>query len=155
MNGSGQSNLRTAVPFIVLIALLGTACGAPRILDARAQSKSTAITVTAVPADSSLVKSYSPAASAKPLFVEFYTTWCAPCVQMMPTINRLQDEYGNRVNFDILDAAGASEEKAKYHYVSQPQIVLVDRQGKIVDTIYGLQGYDGLKTSIDKLLTTP
>ncbi len=74
---------------------------------------------------------------------------------MEPTIAKLEGVYGNRVNFLLLDAAGATQEKIKYRYVSQPQIVLVDRQGKIVDTIYGLQGYDGLKAQVDKLLTMP
>lgn len=74
---------------------------------------------------------------------------------MMPIVSRLQDEYGSRIDFNILDAAGAAEEKAKYHYVSQPQIVLVDRKGKIVSTIFGLQGYDSLKASLDTLLAMP
>jgi thioredoxin 1 len=93
--------------------------------------------------------------TAKPTFVEFYTTWCAPCKQMEPTIYRLQDEYGSRVDFKILDAAGATAEKQKYRYVSQPQVVIVNRKGEIVDTLYGLQGYDGLKKILDNVLAAP
>lgn len=157
MNGSGVCNLRYAVPFIVLITVLGTSCGTARILDAQVKPTSTATTATTITVDASRATSPStaPVESAKPLFVEFYTTWCAPCIQMMPIVSRLQDEYGSRIDFNILDAAGAAEEKAKYHYVSQPQIVLVDRKGKIVSTIFGLQGYDSLKASLDTLLAMP
>jgi thioredoxin 1 len=93
--------------------------------------------------------------TSKPTFVEFYTTWCAPCKQMEPTVYQLVDEYGSRVDFKILDAAGASAEKQKYKYVSQPQVVIVNRNGEIVDTLYGLQGYDGLKKALDAVLVSP
>jgi ClpP class serine protease len=74
---------------------------------------------------------------------------------MEPIVYRLADEYGSRVDFKILDAAGASAEKVKYRYVSQPQVVLVNRSGAIVDTLYGFQGYDGLKKALDTVLSTP
>jgi hypothetical protein len=74
---------------------------------------------------------------------------------MEPIVYQLVDEYGSRVDFKILDAAGASAEKQKYRYVSQPQVVIVNRSGEIVDTLYGFQGYDGLKKALDAVLTLP
>jgi thioredoxin 1 len=154
MKGSGKQNLRHAIPVMVLIAMLGTACGSLPTPTPTPQVPSAA--VTPIPAATRVAPlPAQPAGTAKPIFVEFYTTWCAPCKQMEPTIARLEDEYGSRVDFQILDAAGATEEKIKYRYVSQPQVVLVDRQGKIVDTVYGLQGYDGLKGLLDRLLAMP
>lgn len=147
MKGSVGEMMSHVIPFIVLTAVVCAACSSLPI---------SAVPTADVPHASADKHTISAAAPpGKPLFVEFYTTWCEPCRQMEPTIAKLEGVYGNRVNFLLLDAAGATQEKIKYRYVSQPQIVLVDRQGKIVDTIYGLQGYDGLKAQVDKLLTMP
>jgi hypothetical protein len=34
-------------------------------------------------------------------------------------------------------------------------VVIVNRSGEIVDTLYGFQGYDGLKKALDAVLTLP
>lgn len=154
MKHSGTIRLRYAVPLIICVAALLASCVATKAQDTHIVPLATGTTASAAQASTQPAAQAQPPA-AKPMFVEFYTTWCLPCRQMEPVISRLQDEYGNRVDFNLIDAAGASEEKAKYHYVSQPQIVLVDREGKIVDTIYGYQGYDGLKKSVQKLLALP
>jgi thioredoxin 1 len=147
--------LRHAIPVIILITLCGTACTS---VPAPVQQSTTIVRSTAIsnPATPYPVEPTSfPSQSSKPIFVEFYTTWCAPCKQMEPIVYKLADEYGNRVDFKILDAAGASAEKKKYQYVSQPQVVLVNKSGAIVDTLYGFQGYDGLKKALDTMLKTP
>ena len=35
----------------------------------------------------------------KPLFINFWATWCPPCIAEMPAIERLYKEYGDRVHF--------------------------------------------------------
>ena len=150
MSRSRAQILRHAIPIITLIVVGATACAGP------APQSTTPTHVVSVTATSGLVQPTSaPAETSKPTFVEFYTTWCAPCKQMEPIVYKLVDEYSNRVDFKILDAAGASAEKQRYKYVSQPQVVIVNRSGEIVDTLYGFQGYEGLKKALDTVLTSP
>ena len=35
----------------------------------------------------------------KPLFINFWATWCPPCIAEMPAIERLYQEYGDEVHF--------------------------------------------------------
>jgi thioredoxin 1 len=129
---------------VALVAILSVSCAAsPGITNTKSTELRSSVT-TAAPAVAQT--------TAKPTFVEFYTTWCAPCKQMEPVIYKLEDEYSNRVDFKILDAAGATAEKQKYKYVSQPQVVFVNSKGEIVNTLYGFQGYDALKKQLDSLL---
>lgn len=154
MSRSRAQILRHAIPIITLIVVGVTACTGPAPLST-ASTQSTVVSGTATSRSVQPQPTGAPSKTSKPTFVEFYTTWCAPCKQMEPIVYKLVDEYGNRVDFKILDAAGASAEKQKYKYVSQPQVVIVNRNGEIVDTLYGLQGYDGLKKALDAVLTLP
>ena len=38
----------------------------------------------------------------KPIFVNVWATWCGPCVAEFPEIERLHNDYGNKVEFIIL-----------------------------------------------------
>jgi hypothetical protein len=71
---------------------------------------------------------------------------------MEPTVSRLQDEYGDRVDFKKYDSAGSQVEKQKYQYGGQPQFVLVNTSGDIVQTRFGYQTYESLKADLDALL---
>ena len=38
-------------------------------------------------------------ASGKPLFLNFWATWCPPCVEEMPAIEAMYKKHGDRLNF--------------------------------------------------------
>jgi len=40
--------------------------------------------------------------SDKPLFINFWATWCPPCIAEMPTIIELEKEYGDKVHFVLV-----------------------------------------------------
>ncbi len=41
----------------------------------------------------------APEDSDKPIVINFWATWCPPCVAEMPSFQKLYDDYGNKVTF--------------------------------------------------------
>ncbi len=40
--------------------------------------------------------------SDKPIFINFWATWCAPCIAEMPAVEKLYLDYKDKVNFVIV-----------------------------------------------------
>lgn len=38
----------------------------------------------------------------QPIFLNFWATWCPPCIAEMPSIERLEKEYGDQVHFILV-----------------------------------------------------
>ena len=49
----------------------------------------------------------------KPTLVGFWATWCPPCNAEAPEIQKLYDEYGDRVNFMMINATGDGRDTAE------------------------------------------
>ncbi|QCR32097.1 TlpA disulfide reductase family protein [Lysinibacillus sp. SGAir0095] len=73
----------------------------------------------------------------KKVFINFWATWCAPCVEEMPAIQRFYEEHANRENLVIL-AVNATDlelnmdkvKKFAYEYgISFP--ILLDEKGDV------------------------
>lgn len=44
----------------------------------------------------------NPAEGNKPVFINFWATWCPPCIAEMPSIQKLYDELKDEVDFYML-----------------------------------------------------
>ncbi|MBG0782876.1 MAG: redoxin domain-containing protein [Bacteroidales bacterium] len=80
----------------------GITAMSPGTLDEDKQSilSSTALNWAVVDANG---KSYSLTEyQAKPVFLNFWATWCPPCIAEMPDIQDLYDKYGDKVAFFLV-----------------------------------------------------
>ena len=107
--------------------------------------------------------------------LNFWATWCTPCVAELPHFERVQAEYGDRIDIlaihsdmitdDVqafLDAEGlvltfAQDEtgdviKSLGGSTQLPMTVIVDQSGKIVYNKVGSMNEETLKSLIDPLL---
>lgn len=52
----------------------------------------------------------------KVVFINFWATWCPPCIAEMPSINKLQDKFKDNKDFIVLmvDADNQSEKSIKF-----------------------------------------
>lgn len=101
----------------------------------------------------------------KVVFLNFWTTWCPPCIAEMPSVNRLYNKLKNNKNvvFVLADADGKLEKstafmkKKKYDlpvYIpageipeqlfrgSLPTTVIINAKGEIVFAHEGMANYD-------------
>lgn len=75
----------------------------------------------------------------KPVFLNFWATWCPPCVGEMPDIQRMYSKYGDKVHFLIVNVDGEKSDVAAFmsnHALTFP--VLLDSSGSAA-AAYGIQ----------------
>jgi thiol-disulfide isomerase/thioredoxin len=105
---------------------------------------------------------------ARPVFLEFWATWCELCAQLMPTVEAAHARYGSRVEFIGVNVSVNQTRDRVRRYVAEKKppfrtlyddqgisaraygvpttsyVVIIDRTGKVVYTgSGGEQQFDG------------
>ena len=83
----------------------------------------------------------------KPLFVDFWATWCGPCRVMDPVVERLAAKYSDRVVFGKVNVDEEINISSRYEVFSIPTF-MVFRGGQPMDTVIGAVG----EPSLERLL---
>jgi len=87
----------------------------------------------------------------KPVIVDFYTDWCAPCKMMSPIFEKLYGTYSNRMLFGRLNVDENNAIATKYNVFSIPPFIIFS-DGKPQDVLVGGVGEKGLEQFITKNL---
>ena len=116
--------------------------------------------------------------SGKVTVLNFWGTWCTPCVQELPHFNEIAEEYADIVTVAVIHSALDVEEGGKYisanfpgtnmivphdtqnddYYkalggsIAYPMTVVIDADGIIVFTREGSLTYNELKAAVEKAL---
>lgn len=78
-----------------------------------------------------------------PVLVDFTATWCGPCRQLAPIVEKLADEFQGKVKVGKLDIDSAPEVTRKYGVRSVPTVI-VFQGGEKKGTQVGLATRDKL-----------
>jgi len=76
-----------------------------------------------------------------PVVVDFWATWCQPCLKITPILEELSVEYDGKVKFGKLNIEDHQNVATKYGVLSIPTL-LVFKDGEIKMQIVGLQPQD-------------
>ena len=78
-------------------------------------------------------------ANQKPTFIEFYADWCTTCQLMSPTVEKLHQQYGDQINFVMLDIDNPQwATQIKQHKATGvPQFTLLNGSEQPVETWVG------------------
>ena len=74
--------------------------------------------------------------SDKPVLVDFWAVWCAPCKMVAPVVEELAKEYDGKLKVGKLDVDSNQEVSMKYGIRSIPTL-MVFKGGKVVEQIIG------------------
>ncbi len=89
--------------------------------------------------------------SPKPVLMDFWATWCKPCLMVAPILDELAEEYDGRINFVKLDVDQNPKTAAKYSIMSIPTL-LIFKNGEPVSHIVGVRPKGELKQSLEAAL---
>ena len=87
----------------------------------------------------------------KPVLVDFWATWCRPCIMVAPILDELAEEYSNRISFAKMDIDQNPKTAARYGIMSIPTL-LIFKNGEPVSHIVGLRPKGELKQSLEAVL---
>ena len=90
--------------------------------------------------------------SDKPVLVDFWAEWCAPCRALGPVLESLSEDYSSRAKIAKLDVDANQQVAMKYGIRSIPTVILFDK-GEVVDSFVGVRPKPDYEASLIKALS--
>lgn len=93
--------------------------------------------------------------NGKPTLMEFYADWCTSCQAMAQDMDELKTEYGDRVNFVMLNVDNTKwlPEMLHYRVDGIPHFVFLDRTGETLASTIGEQPRTIMAANLEALMT--
>ena len=89
--------------------------------------------------------------SDKPVLVDFWAEWCAPCRMIAPAVEAIANEYAGRAKVGKLNVDENPSVTSRYNIRSIPTL-LVFKNGEIKEQLVGTTSKDNLAKLLDKNL---
>jgi len=84
--------------------------------------------------------------SDKPVLVDFWASWCGPCMMQGPVLDEMAGEYDN-IKIGKINIDEQQELAIKYGVMSIPTLMFF-KDGKPTDTLVGLRSKEQLAESL-------
>ena len=85
--------------------------------------------------------------TALPVLVDFWATWCVPCLKLAPVLEELAQKYNGKMKFGKLNVENAPQIAQKFGIRSIPTL-LIFKKGKIISQIVGAQSRKNIEEKI-------
>ena len=87
--------------------------------------------------------------SDTPVVVDFWATWCKPCLMIAPSMKELASEYAGKVVIGKLDVDKNPKTAQKYQINSIPMVMFF-KNGQVIGRALGYQTYENLSGFVDR-----
>ncbi len=89
--------------------------------------------------------------SEKPVMVDFWAPWCAPCKAIGPAIDELAGVFGDKMKFTKCNVDDNPVTPGKYGIKAIPTLIFF-KDGNVADQITGMVQKSKLEDAINKLI---
>lgn len=89
--------------------------------------------------------------SDKPVLVDFWAGWCAPCNMIAPAVAEIADDYDGKIKVGKVDVDANQQIAANYGLRSIPTLLLF-KDGKVVESSVGVIPKQQITQLIDRHL---
>ncbi|MFO0831442.1 MAG: thioredoxin [Phycisphaerales bacterium] len=89
--------------------------------------------------------------SPTPVVVDFWATWCQPCLMLSPVIDAIAAEFAGRVKVGKVDI-DTNRQVASLHQINSIPTILIFKNGQVIKRFVGLTKKDHLVAAIAQAL---
>jgi thioredoxin 1 len=89
----------------------------------------------------------------KPAVIDFFTTWCPPCKMLAPIIEKLAEDYKEKVDFFKMDLDQSPMTGSKFQVDRIPTVIFFNK-GEIVSSFIGFREEKEIKDWISSALNS-
>jgi thioredoxin 1 len=87
--------------------------------------------------------------STKPVLVDFWAAWCAPCRMLAPTIDAIAEQFGDSAQVVKVNVDDSTSTAQRYGIKGIPTLILFNG-GKEVERVVGATSKESISRMIEK-----
>ncbi len=91
-------------------------------------------------------------ASGKPVVIDFWATWCGPCMRLAPVIDELAEEFADRVVIGKYNVDEETELSGTYRIMSLPTLLFFKNGEQVRELRMTGATREELRARIEKLI---
>ncbi len=82
--------------------------------------------------------------STKPVLVDFWATWCGPCMMLSPIVSEIAEKYGDKISVCKINVDEQPELAERYNIFSIPTL-MVFKNGEITNQSVGVVSTENIE----------
>ncbi len=90
--------------------------------------------------------------SDRPVLVDFWATWCQPCLMLAPIVEQLAEQYADRITVAKVDTDANPDLSLEYEINSIPSVLLF-KDGEVVQRFIGVRTLSEYTAALDAVLS--